>query len=203
MATKEQWVEMLGLKLDGGDAPAQLQGRNSPQECELYLTLAFNDILVKAWMEDPSLIDDYIKAATYPLLNDTTRGERYIQLDGGVLPLPGNAGIHQVRQPLNPNQQFALIEGNSKPIFSELEVSSVDNKVDMYPEGSRIYFGDQLPKIVENLFVKTISSFDSLADDDEVVVPGGNNMLVFDTVYRLMGKTAASVNQSDMVDKQI
>lgn len=203
MPTKEQWVEMLGLKLDGGDGPAQLQGRNSPQECELYLTLAFNDILVSAWMQDTSLLNDYIKGASYPLLYDATRGERYIQLSAGILPLPDNAGIHQVRQPLNPNQQFTLIDGNSKPIFNELEVSFVDNKVDMYPEGSRVYFGDQLPKIVDSLFVKTVNSFDGLADDDEVVVPGGNNSLVFETVYKMMLKQAPSVNQNNMVSKQI
>ena len=201
--TKEQWAELINLKLAGGDAPAQIQGQYSIQEIELYLTMAFNDVLASAWKESPSLVDDFVRSKKIALQTDTTRDERYVVIPSGVLPLPSNQGIIQIRQPKNPNMAFALIDINALPILSELEVGVIDNRVGYYAEGTKVYFDEHLPSIVEELLVKWITPFEGLGDEDEVSVPGGNNQVVFDTVYKLMLKTQAPVNQDNMVRKNV
>lgn len=203
MATKEQWVELINLKLSGGDAPAQLQSKYSLPEIEHYLTLAFNDVLAAAWLQDHSMLNDYIKYKVYDVKHDAVRDERYISVDVIVLPLRDNAGYAQLKYPRNPNIQFALLDLNSLPIFAELEVSKIDNKVGFYVESERIYFDSNLPKIVDQVMLKYITSFEGLSDTDEVTVPGGNNQAVFNSVYQLMGKGLPSVNQDNMVDKQV
>lgn len=203
MATKEQWIELLNLKLSGGDAPAQIQGKYSLPEIEHYLTLAFNDVLAAAWLQDHSMLNDYIKSKVYDIQTDTVRAERYIRVDVSVLPLRDNSGYAQLKYPQNPNIQFALLDLNSLPIFSELEVSKIDNKVGFYIESERIYFDKNLPKLVEQVMLKYITTFGGLGDTDEVIVPGGNNQAVFNAVYQLMFKNVPSVNQDNMVDKQV
>ena len=110
MATKEQWVELINLKLSGGDAPAQIQGKYSLPEIEHYLTLAFNDVLAAAWLQDHSMLNDYIKYKVYDVKHDAVRDERYISTDVIVLPLRDNAGYAQLKYPRNPNIQFALLD---------------------------------------------------------------------------------------------
>lgn len=203
MATKEQWIELVNLKLSGGDAPAQIQGRYSPQEIELYLTMAFNDILSKAWVEYPDLLSDYYRTVVKSIEKDTTRDERYVEIEGGILPLPKDSGLIQVRSKRNPYMQFIIQSGSSMAVFEELEVSYVNGRVGCYVEGSRIYFDYNLPKEVEDCIIKYITPFEGLSDTDEVSVPFGGNQAVFDSVYRLMLKELPNVNQDNMVTKQI
>lgn len=203
MATKEQWIELINLKLSGGDAPASIQGKYSLPEIEHYLTLAFNDVLAAAWAQDHSMLNDYIKSKKYTIKYDAVREERYIQVDATILPLPDNSGYVQLKYPKNPNLQFALLDVNSLPIFAELEVGRIDTKVGYYIESQKVIFDRNLPKVIEDIMLKYITSFGGLSDDDEVVVPGGNNQAVFSTVYQLMAKALPSVNQDNMVDKQV
>jgi hypothetical protein len=203
MATKEQWVDLINLKLSGGDAPAQIQGKYSYQEIDMYLNMAFSDVLTKAWMDAPDMVSDYFRTVKSTVSMDTNRNERYLTIESQVLPLPQNRGILQVRYAKNPYLQFAMNNVNAAPIFEELEVSFVDKKVGYYAEGKRLYFDDKLPQVVDELLVKFITTFEDLGDEDEVIVPGGNNQAVFDAVYRLMLKDQQSVNQDNMVDKQV
>jgi hypothetical protein len=203
MATKEQWVELVNLKLSGGDAPATIEGKYSLAEIEHYLTLAFNDVLSAAWMQDRSILDDYIRSKVFDVKNDLNRNERYISIDVIVLPLNKNAGYAQLRYLKNPKMQFALIDANALAVFSELEVSRIDSRVGFYAEGQNIYFDENLPKIVDQILLKYITSFGGLDDTDEVIVPGGNNKAVMDALFQLMSKPLPSVNQDNMVDKQV
>lgn len=203
MATKEQWIELLNLKLSGGDAPAQIQGKYSPQEIEHYLTMAFSDVLVAAWVQDPSMLNDYIKTKNLPVKFDASRNERYIDIYEDVLPLPNNSGVVQIKNPLNPNMQFDLLDINSPAVFTMLEVSIVNNVPGYYIEGQKAYFDSNLPPIVSNVLLKYITSFGGLSDTDEVIVPGGNNQPVFERVFQLMIKSIPSSNQDNMVDKQV
>lgn len=201
--TKEQWVELINLKLNGGDAPAQIEGRYSYQEIEIYLNLAFADVLTQAWAKSPDMISDYIRTKKCPISFDAMRDERYVQLNEEVLPLPENRGIVQIRQPKNPYMEFAINDVSSNSVFSQLEVGTIGERVGCYVEGKNIYFDYKLPKTVDEVMVKYITTFEGLGDDDAVIVPGGNNQAVVDAVYRLMLKDQQAVNQDNMVRKQV
>ena len=83
--TKEQLIELVQSKLSGGDAPAQIMGRYSTQEIEKYLDMVFDDMIFQTWVSgykfnDFSQVDNYVKTFNLPILYDSARDEKYVQL---------------------------------------------------------------------------------------------------------------------------
>lgn len=205
--TKEQLIELVKRKAAGGDAPASIRGRFSPQEIEKFLDMVFDDMIYQTWKDgykynDFSQVDNYIKTFTLPIAYDSDREQNYVTLTVQPVPLPNNFALRQVSPPKNQSGAFAFVDNTSSPIFSNLEVSVMGDVCSCYVEGNKIYFDDKFPIGLTYVMVKMIVPFSSLRDTDSVTIPGGNNTLIFDKVFELMQKPP-KVNQDNMVTKQV
>ena len=205
--TKEQLIELVKLKLAGGDAPASVRGRYSPQEIEKYLDMVFDDMIYQTWLSgykfnDFSQVDNYVKTFVLTVQYDSDREQKYVTLSVQPVPLPNNYAIRQVSPPKDQGAAFAFVDNTSQKVFTNLEVGRIGDTPTCYVEGQRIYFDDKFPVGLEKVMVKEIVPFSSLKDTDSVTIPGGNNAMIFEKVFEMMQKPP-KVNQDNMAPKQV
>lgn len=205
--TKEELVYLVGERCAGGDAPASIRGRYHPAVISKYLDMVFDDMIYAGYLDgkkggDYSQVDNYMKAFVLPIQYDSSRQERYVELTVQPVPLPDNFAIRSVSPPKNQNAAFAPIDNVSGPVWEELEVNFVSGVAGYYREDARLYFDDKYPEGLEQVMVKQIVPFSSLADTDSVTIPGGNNEVIFNKVCDMMLQKPPAVNQANMVTKQ-
>jgi len=128
--TKAQWIELVKRNVDGGDAPAELRGRNHEREIELYLAIAFDTILNRKQTQTQEMLAEMGKdswrydALTKPffldILKDTNRDRFYSVLPVSILSITNNNGIRMV-SPAKEESSASFPSGT--PISSSLSNS--------------------------------------------------------------------------------
>lgn len=206
---KKQLVELGQESLAGGDVPAELRGKYHQAVVEKFLEMAWEDILQNLFLTvglDRMLFDSFAKPFKCFVLNDTDRGERYINLPIQLIPLtPKQAAIRSISMYRGQNVAFAPIQNTSLPMWGEMEAMRIDDTVAYYLEGQKIFFpGPNQPPIDGELMLKLICPFSAFEDDDQVSVPGGKNEMLFDAMYQFMnrrGNRAVEVNDNNSDQK--
>lgn len=185
-------IELIKENLAGGDAPAPIRGKYDDRVIEKYLEMGYDDLVADIYKEcfktnNYSLLDNFGKAYKVVILKDEDRGEYYVELAISVVPLPDNQGIRLVSPYKDQSQAFDYIDNNSQHVFRYLFNNVVSPTGIYYTELPRIYVSNFPTALIgKELMVKVIPPFNGLDENDDVFLPGGNNLALFDRVYEIM-----------------
>ena len=114
-----------------------------------------------------------------PVLFDTQRGRKYVQLPFQILGMSENAGLVQVSLPQEEEGSFVAVSNGMLSVYNDLEAGGASGKPVYWLEGTKIYF-KQLPALAENILVKAIPSIYDLEDSDIIPQPYEFNAIVIE-----------------------
>lgn len=198
---KQQIIELVRRNLQGSDAPISVRRKYDPRLIELYVEMAYNDLLNKLYEDgvkkgnDFSSLDNFGKAYKRNVKWDAEREEYYFDLEMDIVPLPDSQGIRLVSPYKNQAAMYDYRDNNSQSVFSKLLNDVVSSVGWFYVELPLVFLGN-INTSVQNpaeansqVMVKVIPPFNKLTDTDEIFLPGGNNMVLFQMVYNAVNTT--------------
>lgn len=101
---------------------------------------------------------------------DATRDEKYSDLPGRIVSLPGGRGIKNVTLPQEKGTPFIAMANGQAEMMSQLEAGNLGGKKSYYPEQNRIYYknvGDEITKV----FIRMLVSVEDLQPDEPIPIP--------------------------------
>lgn len=206
--TKEELVRLAVLTLGGGNTPPSVLGKFTPQMIEKALELAFDDLCYQAYAVGMKTgvydnLDMYVRPYKLNVLFDKERDERYAVLPVKSASIPDTIAVRLISPMKGQRLAFAPIENYSQPVWAELEVDRIDNRVSYYVENGIIYFDSKLPKEMDTLLSKVVTSFAGFSDSDTVLVPFGQNSQLYVQVVQILSRPNQPSNNDDMTTKQV
>lgn len=207
---KIELIEMCKDHLAGGDAPADVKGKYHDEIITKFIEAAYEDLLYEVYIQskkysDFSPLDNYTETFTRTVTADGVNAGT-IELPFPLVALPDNAGVRQVMYTNDESSGFSYLETNSDPVWSELEVDSVDENPEF-----RYYREDNkhkmyLQKMADNtteVKVKLVVPLSYMDISHHVPMPAGKEGRVFDfVVERLRGKNTEDIINDNIANQQ-
>jgi hypothetical protein len=202
--TKEQFIELIKGKLTGGNSNPDLSEKYHEGRIELFIGLAFNDVIYQVFARNLDDKDLYVRAFTADVILDEQFDQYYAVLPAKVIQLPNNSGIHKV-SPVKENWSFVPINQLSEEIFSELEVHNACKEPSYYFSAEKIFFQyyDWKNKHLKKVRLDIIIPFEEYADTDTVVVPAGKESAIIDNVFKMMSEQLPVDHTNNLNDTQV
>lgn len=195
--TKEQLIDVIVDKVNGGDGVADGMGHQHPAVIEKHIELAFNSIIYQLCLTaisnaDFAQLDAFVKAFNNVSVTcDTARDEYYSTLPVAIINLPVNRGVRMICPMKDQHNAFVFRENNTCEIYDELEVGQIDNRIKYYLENTHIFYNKQMTDelATNGVLMKIIPTFSGWGDTDELPLPGGKDMEIIEAITQsLMGK---------------
>jgi hypothetical protein len=206
--TKEELIRFVILELGGGNTPASVEAKYTPQMVEKALELAFDDLCYQAYAfglktGNYDNLDMYVRSYKMKVLTDTVRDEKYSIIPVIGTSVPDTVALRLLSPVKGQRLAFAPIENYSIPVWNELEVNQVDSRVSFYIENGHIYYDEKLPQEITEVMGKIVSPFSTFLDTDTVFVPFGQNTALLTQTIQLLSRQAQPSNNDDMTSKQV
>ena len=181
--SKKELIELILDRLSGGDAPQEVRGRYHPEIISKHIGMAYRTLV--SYTDN---LDSYSKSYITSVSLDIEREQYYSDLTASIVILPENAGIKQISPVKDQATSFIPIGLASYPVFSELEVSKVDDVPAFSLEGSKVYY-TWMKEDITSVLMKLVVEFDEYDDDDDINILAGKEENIFQIVVNnLMGK---------------
>ena len=203
---KDKLIELAQESLAGGDVSAELRGKYPKPVIELYLDMAYSDVMQEEFEKAGSDMTIFDNAARpYKVLVDYNKDTemRFFALPVQLIPLrPNQAAIRSISMYKGQQVAFAPISNSSIPVWNELEAMGIDSTCSYMIEDNNVVLYRNAPQVGAEIMVKIITPFSELSDTDNVTVPGGKNEMLFQRMYSFMSlrkniKTEYNDNNSD------
>jgi hypothetical protein len=204
--TKAQWIELIKRNIDGGDAPAELRGRNHEREIELYLTIAFDTILNLKQTQTQEMFADMgkdswrydalTKPYTLDILLDSTRNRYYSVLPVNILSITNNNGIRMITPTQDEGVAFFPRWQTDTFLMDGLDVNQMAGLIYYTLEGKKIYYSGDIDCHWKQVLAKLVLRFSEFEPTDDINVPEGKE---FDIVKMTLGLLQAKLPM-DIVD---
>ncbi|RLD59335.1 MAG: hypothetical protein DRI97_01230 [Bacteroidetes bacterium] len=185
-------IELVLDHLAGGDAPDDVRGKYHPEVIANLLALAYNDVVMSAYMEG-KMHSDYSVLDAWALNHTINITNNMVPLPYPPVQLPNGMGILQVACGNDLTNVFAYRETNSNAVFNALDVGSVSTKPNFYLEQnagsgnhSHLLQVALVPDGVTSVLVKMIVPFDAVDDFATISIPAGKEKQLIDGVIALM-----------------
>lgn len=209
---KNELIALIQHNLAGGDMVADLEARYHENIIAKYAEMAMSGILEQVQKQtihykDWGQLDSYTKTfVAQPILLDSTRDEYYSVLPARVVNLYRNRGVRFVSYNKDQSTKFLYRDNNSTDVYSELEVSLVDNRPTFYVEKGKVFYdkiSDKEELIAAGALMKLIVPFGDLDDEDDVGIPAGQEPLLVEMILKLMKGMAPEDVLNDNNSKQV
>jgi hypothetical protein len=198
--TKAQWIELIKRNLDGGDAPAELRGRNHEREIELYLTMAFDTVLNRKQTQTQEMLadmgkdswryDSLTKSFVLDILEDTTRNRYYSTLPVTVMSIINNNGIRMITPTQDEGVAFFPRWQTDTFLMDGLDVNQMVGLIYYTLEGKKLYYSGDIDCHWKQVIAKLVLKFNEFELTDDIVVPDGKELEIVQVTLGLMGAKA-------------
>ena len=211
-------IELVTDFLSGGDAPADIRGVYHPEIISNHIESWFNDVVMKVWQNgkrfsDYSQLDAWAKKYKIGIVVDDDETQGYSQLPYPPVQLPNNGGIRLVCPTGDRASAYAPVENIATPVFSELEISTVDTtptyRLEMNSEeggtSSHVLRYEKLPVFESTPYVDVlmIVPWGKLDYYDDVALPGGMDESILEGVIKLLrAKPPEDKNDDNIANRQ-
>jgi hypothetical protein len=178
--TKEQFVELVRISLEGGIGSTKEDNRFHPEVLGMHVQMAYNDVVSQ--IKDTNILDQFSKTY-YPIdvLTDNDTSEKYSTLPAALLNTVMGSGLRMVCALKDSNYMADIRKNNSQWTMGELEVSQYFTKFAGRVDGKRFVY-DIIDSDITQVRMKLIPGFQDLDDDDEIYMPGGKDSFIFRAV---------------------
>ena len=201
--TKEQFIELVKGKLTSADPNPDIEEKYDARRIELFISLAFNDVIYQVFARNLDEKDLYARSYTVDVEYDETYDQYYSDLPALVIQLPMNAGIHKI-SPLKEPWSFLPINQLSEDVFTELEVNQVCQDPSYYFNTTRVFYQyyDWKNCHIKQVEMDLIISFESYADTDIVIIPAGKESTVVEMVTQMLSQQLTADHTKNLNDTQ-
>jgi len=207
---KIELIELVEDYLVGGDAPADVKGHHHPEILTKHVEAAYGALILQTYLEakkfsDYSMLDMFSKRFTLTVTMPGSTSYGYADLPFPIMQLPQNASIREVIYTDDRENAFVPIEITANTVFSELEISSIDNTeiywVEKDPASNNIYkmYFDHLDDNTTEVYAKLIVPLYEFDDFDDVPFPMGKEGQIFDLVVEKL----RTKKPEDVINDQI
>lgn len=202
--TKEQYIELIKGRLTSANANPDLTEKYHEARIELFINMAFNDIIYQVFVNNLDEKDLYVRTYTVDVNVDENCKQYSIDLPVNILQLPNNSGIHKI-SPVGENWSFNPITQLSEDVFSELEVNKVCKTPSYYFNTKKVFFQyyDWKNQHIKQVRLDVVLPFEEYADDDQVVIPAGKEAIVFDNVFQMMANQLTADHTNNLNELQV
>ena len=185
--TKTQLIELFRKSGAGGNTTPDTLGKLHPLVIEKYFELAYNTLMAEAHqrLRKNSDLDSYTKSYKVDVDYDTSREKYYSVLPASII--SGDASVRLISALKDETYVVDMIDSNSVNVFLEMEVSKVDERPSGMLEGNKIYYV-WFREDIEQVLMKLVVPFSEFGDNDNINIPGGRDVVLFDMVLKLMKK---------------
>jgi hypothetical protein len=188
--TKGQLIELFQISRAGGNMVPDLMGKLHPQVLEKYFELAYNMFCQQYYNElkanrNYSKLNQLTKSYMVNVNYNTDREKYYSLLPASLASIPDKDAIRQVSALVDESYAFTYMEPDAFAAFDGLEVTKLDIVPSFTREGKEIIYYYHNTSITQVL-MKLVVSFSDFTDDDDIQLPPGKDVFIFDTVMKLM-----------------
>jgi len=173
--TKGEFIALIHNKVSGGIYGQDIARAIRKEDIATYLPAAINYAIMKQYYTDiersgeHGFPDDFIGTYQLPVVLDTARDMRYVQLTARPFSTIRNRGIRSV-SPLRGFVQFVATT------YEELQHNQYYQGSLGIPvywlEGTKIFF-QGLSTLVDEVLVRIVTSVSDIEDEDELPLPAG------------------------------
>jgi len=202
------------------DNAADLKGQYHPEEIKVWMSSAFNKLIINAWRNGKkynefSLIDAWSKKYACSVASQVGT-KAHTLLPFAPVQLPENAGIRQISDTADPSNVFAPMEATAAVVFAELEVQTMDS-TPVYSleqnylstgagEASHLLRLDKLPVAPATLIVSVdallVQNLDQIDDYDDLALPENGEDDLMKIVIEVMRGKSTPDTANDMVTER-
>ena len=206
--TREQLIELVQRKLEGGNLHPDLKGKYHPEVVAKCVGLAYNQLINDTYeSSDRSILSLDPYTVTYKdvaITCDEDTDTWYSLFPASVLMLPDKQVGLRLVAPMSDNTStvFAPAEKNSWDVFANLEVGLVDPSIGYSVKPDRVEYAEK-PIDIDTVRMELIPSFDAYEDTDEVKLPFGKDIMIFQLVVQILTDEKAEHQSNDNSDKQV
>ncbi len=201
--TKEQFIELIKGQLTSADPNPDIHEKYHEKRIELFVSMAFNDIIYQVFANDMDDKDLYLRTYTVDVEFDTVYDQYFAEIPVQIIQLPKNLGIHKV-SPVKQNWSFVPINQLSEEVFSELEVGTACQEHSYYYTANKIFFQfyDWKGEKINKVRLDVIIPFEEYADTDQLFIPAGKEEMILETVFSMMGVQRTADHTQNLNDTQ-
>jgi hypothetical protein len=203
---KNELIELVKRQLTGGDSPAVARGRFHDREIALYIGMVFdsligqgNSVTQNKMAElgmDSWVYDALTKSYQLDILEDTDRKRFYSTLPINVLSVVDNNGIRMITPWQDESVAFFPRRETDTFLMNDLDVNQISGLIYYALEGNKIYYSGDINCDWEKVRAKLVLKFSEFEDTDDIDIPNGKDVELFQLTVGLMKEK----NLSDIVD---
>jgi len=181
---KLQVIDAVIHRMAGGNVTPDIMGKYHPEMVAKYITEAMNSVLYDIYRNDEASLDLYSKEYSVSVSNDVTLDLYYSTLPAKIVELPMNAGIRLVTNKQDQTSSIDLVPANQQPVLGNLDVAIMDNKPWCHLAQNKLFYHNWDPDI-ENVLMKLVIPFEEYGDTDNIYLPSGKGVDIFNLVQTL------------------
>jgi len=205
--TREQLIELVQRRLEGGNLHPDLKGKYHPEVVALHVGMAYNQIIYDVYVtnkDDMVSLDPY--TVTYKdvaVACDEDTDTWYSLYPASIAVLPDiQSGVRFI-SPMRDNEStiFVPSERDSWDVFAGLEVGLIDHSIGYSVMPDRVEYHKN-PNEIALVKMGLVVSFDAYGDTDEVKMPFGKDEMILQLVLQSLTGQPAEHQSNDNNDKQ-
>lgn len=150
--------------------------------------------LIYSYIKETDSKGEFVRGVVLDVLNDTTRGRKYVSIGGKILNMQNNEGFVSISLVHGDTEPFTITNAGQIGIYQNLESSDIG--ITAWQEGERIYLNN-LGFEVEQLLVIGIPTIASLDDNENIPLPFGVESMWFDKVKAKIANQLPQDNTND------
>jgi hypothetical protein len=136
-------------------------------------------------------------------LEDTVRDRRYSELPAHILSVVNNGGIRMICPVKEEQTQFFPRALTDTFLMDGLDVGQLTGMIYFNLERKNVYYSGDMDCTWENVLMKLAIKFEEFEDDDDIDIPDGKDLEIFQTVVQLMNAKRPLDNVNDNNPQQV
>ena len=186
---KAKLIRLIESHFNGTNATADGRSKYHPLYIEQFFSLAFNHLMYRLFRADLSNFDQYCKTYTnITIQQDTATGIWYSLLPVPVVQLPDAAnGVRRISGMQNNNSiEFIPLKRDSWDIWASNNVAVTSKEIGYSVRIDRVEYYKK--PLIDTMEVKMdiVPLFDSYEDTDNIPIPSGADIDLFQIIQQLM-----------------
>lgn len=174
---KEEFIELVTIQLTGGTPGTKSIDKYHPEVIERQIGLVFNELV--STIQDIQVLDQFcIVRKNVPVLLDEDFDIKYCEIPEVILSTRAGVPIRHVSPMKDQSDVFLHRPNHSQAAYRNLDTQYVFAENVFRIEGKRLYF-DIIRPDIEVLLIKLIAAWDDIDDDDNIIMPGGQDSTAF------------------------
>lgn len=181
----------------------KLERKYHPDTLAIYMGMAFNTIIYETFRKSMGNLDLYSKKFTASVDYNEDEDFYYSLLPKPIIQLPGAGdGVRAIKTQKGKKVEFIPVGSTLQSVHEHLEISQVpgpvpytvmDNMI-IYSKKNGIYN-------VDTVYMWLVIPFNEYDDLDEINIPSGKDVMLFDLTMQMAKEKAAEKEINDQSEK--